>query len=128
MNRSLPHLLLALALLLLPVFPGARAQDTAKQESRRAALQKEIAQLEQQIKENAARSNSALGELTLVRSQIAAHRNLVEESEREIARISDTIAVRQAAADRLQIPICSPAATSARLPAVTSICGTFPAR
>ena len=102
MNRSLPHLLLALALLLLPVFPGARAQDTAKQESRRAALQKEIAQLEQQIKENAARSNSALGELTLVRSQIAAHRNLVEESEREIARISDTIAVRQAAADRLQ--------------------------
>ena len=90
MNRSLPHLLLALALalLLLPVFPGARAQDTAKQESRRAALQKEIAQLEQQIKENAARSNSALGELTLVRSQIAAHRNLVEESEREIARIA----------------------------------------
>jgi len=101
MNRFLPRIL-ALILLLLPVFPGARAQNTATQESRRAALQKEIAQLEQQIKENTARSNSALGELTLVRKQIASQRSLVEESEREIRRLSDTIAVRQAAADRLQ--------------------------
>ena len=101
MNRFLPRIL-ALALLLLPVLPGARAQNTTQQESRRAALQKEIAQLEQQIKENTARSNSALSELTLVRKQIATRRSLVEESEREIRRISDTIAVRQAAADRLQ--------------------------
>ena len=48
MNRFLPRIL-ALALLLLPVLPGARAQNTTQQESRRAALQKEIAQLEQQI-------------------------------------------------------------------------------
>lgn len=101
MKRFLPRIL-ALVLFLLPPLPGARAQDTASQESRRAALQKEIAQLEQQIKENTARSNSALGELTLVRSQIASRRSLVEECEREIRRISDTIAVRQAAADRLQ--------------------------
>ena len=100
MNRSQTRIL-ALLLLLLPVLPGARAQNTATQESRRAALQKEIAQLEQQIKENTARSNSALGELTLVRKQIASQRSLVEESEREIRRLSDTIAVRQAAADRL---------------------------
>ena len=101
MNRFLPRIL-ALVLVLLPPLSGARAQNTAQQESRRAALQKEIAQLEQQIKENTARSNSALGELTLVRKQIATQRSLVEESEREIRRISDTIAVRQAAADRLQ--------------------------
>ena len=101
MNRFLPRIL-ALVLVLLPPLSGARAQNTAQQESRRAALQKEIAQLEQQIKENTARSNSALGELTLVRKQIDTQRSLVEESEREIRRISDTIAVRQAAADRLQ--------------------------
>ena len=98
--KRLPSILCAL--LLLAALPGAHAQNTAEQESKRAALQKEIAQLEQQIKENTARSNSALGELTLVRKQIATQRSLVEESEREIRRISDTIAVRQAAADRLQ--------------------------
>ena len=99
--KHLPSILCAL--LLLAALPGARAQNTAAQESKRAALQKEIAQLEQQIKENTARSNSALGELTLVRKQIATQRSLVEESEREIRRISDTIAVREAAADRLQM-------------------------
>ena len=99
--KRLPSILCAL--LLLAALPGARAQNTAAQESRRAALQKEIAQLEQQLKENTARSNSALGELTLVRKQIATQRSLVEESEREIRRISDTIAVREAAADRLQM-------------------------
>ena len=40
MNRFLPRIL-AFALLLLPALPGARAQNTASQESRRAALQKE---------------------------------------------------------------------------------------
>ena len=102
MSRRLRILSVLLPVLLLSASPLARAQNTAAQESKRAALQKEIAQLEQQIRENAARSTNALGELTLVRKQIATQRSLVEESEREIRRLSDTIAVREAAADRLQ--------------------------
>ena len=100
MTRSL-RILTALAVLLLS---GAllQAQDTSKQESRRAALRKEIAQLEQQLKENASKSNNAMTELKLVRKQVATRRELVAESEREIRALSDTIAVRQQAAKRLR--------------------------
>lgn len=92
----------AAAAVLLLAAAGLRAQDTSRQESRREALRKEIAQLEQQIRENKTRSNSALGQLQLVRRQLAARRELVSESEREIRSLSDTIAARQAEADRLQ--------------------------
>ena len=94
--------ILAAAAALLCCAPALRAQDTRAQESRRAALQKEIAQLEQQIKENASKSSNALNELTLVRRQISSRRSLVAESEAEIRRISDTILIRQAEADRLR--------------------------
>ena len=97
-----PLCILAAAAALLLAVPALQAQNTAAQESRRAALQKEIAQLEQQIKDNSTRSSNALNELTLVRRQVAARRELVRESEREVARLRDTIAARQAEADRLQ--------------------------
>jgi septal ring factor EnvC (AmiA/AmiB activator) len=80
----------------------AQAQDTSDQESRRNVLQKEIAQLEKQLAENSAKSSNALGELTLVRKQVATRRALVEESERVVRDLSDSMAVRQADADRLQ--------------------------
>ena len=91
----------AFAILLLA---GAhlQAQDTAKQESRRDALRKEIAQLEQQIKDNQSKSNNALNQLKLVRKQVATRRELVRESEREIRALTDTIAAREAAAERLR--------------------------
>ena len=100
MTRSL-RIAAALAVLL---FAGAhlQAQDTSKQESRRDALRKEIAQLEQQIKDNTSKSNNALNQLKLVRKQVATRRELVAESEREIRALSDTIAARQAAAERLR--------------------------
>ncbi|MBR5724701.1 MAG: peptidoglycan DD-metalloendopeptidase family protein [Bacteroidales bacterium] len=79
-----------------------RSQDTSSQESRRAALRKEIAQLEQQLKENQAQSNNALGELKLVRKQVAIRRELLSESDLLIRQLADTIAVRQAEADRLR--------------------------
>ena len=100
MTRSL-RILAALAVLLLS---GAilQAQDTTRQESRRDALRKEIAQLEQQLKENSSKSKNALTELKLVRKQVATRRELVAESEREIRALTDTIAVRQQAANRLR--------------------------
>ena len=100
MSRLL-RILAALSVLMLGA-RALRAQNTSEQESRRAALQKEIAQLEQQIKENSSRSTNALNELTLVRRQISSRRSLVEESAAEVQRIKDTIALRQAEADRLQ--------------------------
>jgi len=100
MTRTL-RILAALTVLLLSG-TVLQAQDTAKQESRRDALRKEIAQLEQQLKENASKSNNAMTELKLVRKQVATRRELVAESEREIRALSDTIAARQAAAERLR--------------------------
>lgn len=100
MTRTL-RILAALAVLLLSG-TALQAQDTAKQESRRDALRKEIAQLEQQLKENASKSNNAMTELKLVRKQVATRRELVAESEREIRALSDTIAARQAAAEQLR--------------------------
>ena len=99
MTRRL-RIVAALAVLLLA---GAhlQAQDTARQESRRDALRKEIAQLEQQIKDNQSKSNNALNQLKLVRKQVATRRELVAESEREIRELTDTIAAREAAAKRL---------------------------
>ena len=97
-----PMCIMAAIAALLLAASALQAQDTAAQESRRAALQKEIAQLEQQIKDNSTRSSNALNELTLVRRQVAARRSLVQESEREVGRLRDTIAARQAEADRLQ--------------------------
>ena len=94
--------ILAAAAVLLGSAGALQAQNTAAQESRRAALQKEIAQLEQQIRDNSAKSSNALNELTLVRRQVAARRSLVQESEREVARLRDTIAAREAEAERLQ--------------------------
>ena len=85
------RIFLAAALLMTAV--QAFAQDTSRQESRRNALQKEIAQLEQQIAENVSRSSSALNDLTLIRRQVEARKALVAESEREIGLISDSIAV-----------------------------------
>lgn len=79
----------ALLVLAAPSF----AQDTSVQESRRNALEKEIAQLEQQIAENVSRSSSALNDLTLIRRQVEARKELVAESEREIDLISDSIDV-----------------------------------
>ena len=78
------------------------AQNTAAQESRRAALRKEIEQLEKQIKENKSKRENALGELKLVRRKVATRRELVAESEREVRALTDTIAARQADVARLR--------------------------
>ena len=68
------------------------AQNTSAQESRKAVLEKEIAQLQKQIKDNSAKSANALGELTLIRKQLSNRRELISDSEREIRVLTDSIA------------------------------------
>lgn len=79
-----------------------RAQNTKQQESKRAQLQKEIEQLEKQLKENATKSTNALNTLTLVRKQVSTRRALVAESEQELKTLDDSIDVRSREASLLK--------------------------
>lgn len=73
----------------------ALAQNTRTQESRKAKLEKEIEQINRQLKENTSRSNTALNELTLIRKKISNRNELIAESDQEIAEISARIAQKQ---------------------------------
>ena len=93
----------------LPIFLGlllvgaaASAQDTRRQESRKAQLEKEIAAINRQLKDNARSSSRALTDLSLVRRKIAARQELIAESDREIRALDDSMKVRQQEIDRLQ--------------------------
>ena len=93
----------------LPIFLGlllvgaaVSAQDTRRQESRKAQLEKEIAAINRQLKDNARSSSRALTDLSLVRRKIAARQELIAESDREIRALDDSMKVRQREIDRLQ--------------------------
>ena len=81
---------------------AAYGQTVKEKESRKARLEKEIALLDKQIRDNAARGADALSRLSLVRSKISTRQSLLEESDREIAVLEDSIAVRQRQIDVLQ--------------------------
>ena len=97
MRRFLPVIL---GLLLLGM--TASAQDTRRQESRKAQLEKEIAAINRQLKDNARSSSRALTDLSLVRRKIAARQELIAESDREIRTLNDSMRVKQREIDRLQ--------------------------
>ena len=98
----LRSLISLLCLLLCLGSTGALAQNVKEKESRKARLEKEIAILDRQIRDNAAKNADALSRLSLVRSKIAARQALVDESDREIRALDDSIAVRQRQIDALQ--------------------------
>jgi septal ring factor EnvC (AmiA/AmiB activator) len=93
---------LSLILLLLLAGAAVSAQDTRRQESRKAQLEKEIAAINRQLRDNARSSNRALTDLNLVRRKIAARQALISESDREIRALDDSIQVRQQEIERLQ--------------------------
>lgn len=91
MMTRVRRIFLAVSLSLTLVATSLFAQDTGEQVKRRAALEKEIAQLQAQIKANSGRSANALNELALIRKQISNRRSLLDESDREIRVITDSI-------------------------------------
>lgn len=93
--------LVSIILMLLVAF-AAMGQTAAGQKERKARLEKEIRMLETQLKETAGKSASAMNTLTLVRKKVSNRQALLDESEKEIARLDDSIAVRQAQIDQLQ--------------------------
>ena len=94
--------ILYIAAVLLLIGAAASAQGTRRQESRKAALQKEIAEINRRLKENTRSSNRALTDLSLVRRKIAARQELIAESDREIRAFDDSVLTRQREIDRLQ--------------------------
>ncbi len=89
---------------MLAVLPSACvfAQDTRSQESRKAKLEKEIALIDKQLKENASQSNNAMAALSLVREKVAARKELVAESDREIVMLNGQIVSKQKDVDLVQ--------------------------
>ena len=94
--------LLPIVLVLLFAGAAVSAQDTRRQESRKAQLEKEIAVINRQLKDNARSSSRALTDLSLVRRKIAARQELIAESDREIQALDDSMRVKQREIDRLQ--------------------------
>ena len=91
MKRFRLHILLIFLLgMILPALPG-RAQDTRRQENRKARLQKEIRQINDALKDNKSKSRSEMTHLSLLKKQMSARSALIAENDAEIALISDSI-------------------------------------
>ena len=78
------------------------AQDTSRQERRKAELEREIAIIDAQLSKNTSKSRSLLSDLTLLRKKISNRKELVSESDREIKKYSDKIYTAQKQINRLQ--------------------------
>ena len=83
MNRYMKYLLVLFATLLCL---SVAAQDTKVQEAKKAKLEREIAIIDKQLKENASKSSSMLADLELIRKKISNRKELVAESERQIKK------------------------------------------
>ena len=82
-------LVIIMAGMLCPV--PAYSQNTKVQEARKARLQKEIEIIDSQLRTNASKSSSALNRLALVRKKMDARKELLEESDRQIAGFTKAI-------------------------------------
>ncbi|MCQ2130434.1 MAG: peptidoglycan DD-metalloendopeptidase family protein [Bacteroidales bacterium] len=105
MSRHIRFITVMISGLLLFAGQNLDAQNLQKSQSRKAQLEKELAQLDRQIKENATLSSNAMNELTLVRSRIDTRKELIAESDREMAGIDRNIRTTQRSIDRLQVKL-----------------------
>ena len=93
----------ALSLLLALACTGPSfAQNTKKQESQKAKLEKEIAILDEQLAKTRTKSDNALGSLSLVQKKVESRKALVAESDASIKQISSRIAQMQKETDKIQ--------------------------
>ena len=101
MISFLRHILLCVAVVLMAAGPVA-AQNTKAQENRKAALEKEIAEIDRQLKATSFKTTSALSTLSLVRKKISNRKALVAESDQAIAALEAEIRERKAEVARIQ--------------------------
>lgn len=90
------------ALLALGAGCPLHGQDTRAYESRKAKLEKDIALIDRQLKDNASRSSTALNSLTLIRKKISDRKELLEESEGQLADISEKISLKNSEIRKIQ--------------------------
>ena len=90
------------ALLVALVCLTSVAQNTATQEARKAKLEREIAIIDKQLKENASKSSSMLADLTLIRKKVSNRKELVAESDKQIKKYNDDIYLAQVQINRLR--------------------------
>lgn len=76
--------------------------QSSSQQSKKAKLEKEIAILNKQLKENEKKSSSALNSLSLVRKKVSSSKKLVEENQKEIKSMDGDISVKEKGIARLQ--------------------------
>lgn len=81
--------LISAVLLTLLISAGAEAQTAQKH--KKARLEREIRVLEERIRENAKSSSNAMSKAKLMHSKVEARKALVQESDLELAALSDTI-------------------------------------
>lgn len=93
-------LVIIVALVVFPV--SGLAQNTSKQQDKKARLEKEIAILDSQIRTNASKSSNALNELSLIQHKMELRKGLIQESESEIAALDAEILSKQVHIDSLQ--------------------------
>ncbi len=95
MMRCFKGIFIALILSMTVGVATGYSQDTKAQEAKKARLQKEIAILDSQIKAIASKSASAINKLSLIRKKVDARKELVAESDRQIAGFSSSIAAKE---------------------------------
>ena len=95
MMRCFKGIFIALILSMTVGVATGYSQDTKAQEAKKARLQKEIAILDSQIKAIASKSASAVNKLSLIRKKVDARKELVAESDRQIAGFSSSIAAKE---------------------------------
>ncbi len=106
-------IILSFATLLLQT--PAFSQDTRTQEARKARLQKEIAILDEQIRNNSAQSASAFNRLTLIKGKVESRKSLIAESDKEISGYSDSIRIKEKEIKTIQARLDTMSSHYARL-------------
>ena len=101
-------------LLAIMVLVPAGAQ-TSKQQARKEKLEKDIAVLDQQLKANSRKRNGADTALKLTRRKIKARRQLLAESERQLARMDGEIKDKNRHIDSLETRLQTMGANYRRL-------------
>ena len=96
------YIRLAAAALAALLCLNASGQNIKVQEAKKAKLEREIAIIDKQLKENATKSNSMLADLTLIRKKVENRKELVAESDRQIKKYNDDIYLAQVQINRLQ--------------------------
>ena len=99
---KVPKILLPLILAISLAGVTSFAQNTKEQESKKAKLEKDIAIIDAQLKENSKKTGTAQSSLALIQKQIENRKELLAESEKEISRLGKEIAAKQAEIDIIQ--------------------------